>query len=91
MGGEIGAKSQPGKGSDFFFSATFGAAQPREARRPATPASLRGLRILVVDDSQNSREIMQGLLVGLDYPMRRTCARHWPRAIWTGPQGSPIR
>jgi two-component system sensor histidine kinase/response regulator len=69
MGGEIGVKSQPGKGSDFHFTAVFGlakdAAAPTEPIRPAQ--SLRDLRILVVDDSANSRDIFQDLLRGMGY------------------------
>jgi signal transduction histidine kinase/DNA-binding response OmpR family regulator len=66
MGGEIGAKSQLGRGSDFFFSARFGlAAQGGEL--PAPRAEGTGLRVLVVDDSANSREIFQGLLAGLGH------------------------
>jgi CheY-like chemotaxis protein/HPt (histidine-containing phosphotransfer) domain-containing protein len=68
MGGEIGVKSQPGKGSDFHFTANFGVAAPGPAvRRPMAPPKLSALRILVIDDSQNSREIMHGLLVSLGY------------------------
>jgi signal transduction histidine kinase/DNA-binding response OmpR family regulator/HPt (histidine-containing phosphotransfer) domain-containing protein len=64
MGGEIGVRSQPGRGSDFHFTASFGL--PAESEAPALlgPA---GLRVLVVDDSANSREIFQGLLAGLGH------------------------
>ena len=67
MGGEIGVKSQPGKGSDFHFTADFGVAAPSHVTRPVAPPNLCALRILVIDDSQNSREIMHGLLVSLGY------------------------
>ncbi len=67
MGGEIDVKSQPGKGSDFFFTASFGigAAQVPATLEPMP--GLRNLRILVVDDSANSREIFQDLLRGMGY------------------------
>ncbi len=70
MGGEIGVRSQPGKGSEFHFTAGFGVAAPAPMPNLAPPPSLRGLHILVVDDSANSREILQGLLVSLGYAPR---------------------
>jgi two-component system, sensor histidine kinase and response regulator len=77
MGGEIGVKSQPGRGSEFYFTASFGAVgSSAETPSTSTPPGLRGLRILVVDDSHNSREILQGLLGGLGYrPVMASSAR----------------
>ncbi len=61
MGGHIGVKSELGQGSDFEFTATFGLG--REARKLVQPAlNVRDLRILVVDDSANAREIFKHLL-----------------------------
>ncbi|MBL0729344.1 response regulator [Piscinibacter sp. HJYY11] len=66
MGGEIGVKSQLGRGSDFFFTALFGV--PADGGDVAAPrAEGGGLKVLVVDDSANSREIFQGLLRGLGH------------------------
>jgi len=69
MGGEIGVKSQPGKGSDFHFTAVFGLADDAmDSTEPLRPAKgLRDLRILVVDDSANARDIFQDLLRGMGY------------------------
>jgi CheY-like chemotaxis protein/HPt (histidine-containing phosphotransfer) domain-containing protein len=67
MGGEIGVESAPGQGSDFHFTARFGVPAAAPDPRPAMPPSLRDLRILVVDDSANSREILRDLLIGLGY------------------------
>ncbi len=64
MGGEIGVRSQPGKGSDFHFTLDFGL--PVRAAEPVpAPNDLAGLRVLVVDDSANAREVMLGLLQAL--------------------------
>ena len=64
MSGQIGVDSQPGRGSTFWFSARFGAPLPAPtAAVPVAPA-LRGVRILVVDDSVTSRAVLRQHLVG---------------------------
>jgi len=70
MGGEISVQSSPGKGSTFTFSISFGlgARQPRTASRSVrTPLaqrkqSLRGSRLLVVEDQQINLQIARELL-----------------------------
>ena len=63
MGGEIGVDSQPGVGSDFHFTARFAVGGPVQARRLPQASAHRDLRVLVIDDSANSREILHDLLV----------------------------
>ena len=67
MGGEIGVESQPGVGSEFHFTARFGVGSGARAAPLPQAGAHRDLRILVVDDSANSREILDELLVGLGY------------------------
>jgi PAS domain S-box-containing protein len=58
MDGEIDVESEPGVGSRFFFSALFGL--PAKAINPVSaPASLRGMRVLVVDDNPTAVSILQ--------------------------------
>ncbi|MEO5373859.1 MAG: response regulator [Alphaproteobacteria bacterium] len=61
MGGAIGATSEPGKGSEFFFTARFGhrpAAEPRQAASQAVD----GMRAMVVDDLHEARESLGEML-----------------------------
>jgi Cu+-exporting ATPase len=67
MGGEIWAESKPGRGSEFFFTATFGLGQLAPASHREPPPDLRNLKVLVVDDSRKAREILQGLTTSLGF------------------------
>jgi PAS domain S-box-containing protein len=56
MGGEIGAESRESRGSTFWFTALL----PPAATQPApAPVSLPAARILIVDDNQSCRSILE--------------------------------
>ncbi|MDM4764529.1 PAS domain-containing hybrid sensor histidine kinase/response regulator [Pelomonas sp. SE-A7] len=68
MGGEIGAESQPGQGSRFFFSLPLEssddpAAAPAEVAESPAPAHA----ILVVEDNAVNQEVLREMLAQLGY------------------------
>lgn len=76
MGGSTGVESAEGKGSLFWFTAMFAPAAPDAAHRKyAAPASIKGKRVLVVDDNATNRKVLMGqlLLCGVE-PMSAASA-----------------
>ena len=62
MGGEIGLMSVEGVGSTFWFTAQFGLATNLTQPRMRTLNGLKGQRILVVDDNEANRAVLEGQL-----------------------------
>lgn len=73
MGGRIQVQSEVGKGSTFSFDATFGISQAVPAEPAKSGASrLIGMHVLVVDDNETNRRILQQTL--LKWRMRAVVA-----------------
>ncbi|HEX7523001.1 MAG TPA: response regulator [Candidatus Deferrimicrobium sp.] len=59
MGGTIRVESAPGKGSDFIFTIPLHTMEEADLRPSIPRPSLKGLKVLVVDDNRTNREILE--------------------------------
>ena len=78
MGGRIRVASMPGRGATFSIDLRLPIARQAVAP-PLATGRLEGVRVLVVDDNQTNREILQQQLQG--WRMRVTCAASGPHAL----------
>jgi len=72
MGGSIRVESTPGTGSKFIFTARFQKSEMQAINRQPELNDLRGLRVLVVDDSQSSLHILQNYLESFTFDVTVT-------------------
>jgi two-component system sensor histidine kinase/response regulator len=63
MGGETGVESAEGVGSLFWFTVRFPSASMSPPLIHPVPTSLRGQRLLVVDDNATNRKVLMGQLL----------------------------
>jgi len=62
MKGEINVESEAGKGSTFYFTAQFGKVSNKKQKSFKPAIDLRGMKVLVCDDNETSREILREAL-----------------------------
>ena len=67
MDGEIRVESEPDRGSTFIFTANFGRNEQKKEKALIPTPDLKGMRVLVVDDNDTSREILKGLLESFSF------------------------
>jgi two-component system, sensor histidine kinase and response regulator len=81
MDGRIGFESKPGRGSTFHFTASFGRHGAPMPDLSVARESLQGLSVLIVDDNETNRRILQEMLEG--WHMRPVTAADAAEAIAT--------
>jgi len=92
MDGEIWVESQPGQGSTFSFTATFGLGKEAAKKRFAAPPDLRGMKVLVVDDNSTSREIFQDILESFSFDVTLAASgKEGLAELEKAPEAQPIK
>ncbi|MBW1775179.1 MAG: response regulator, partial [Deltaproteobacteria bacterium] len=91
MGGEIWIESEPGKGSEFIFTANFGLSEKAQEMPLEPTADLRGMRVLVVDDNASSREILNEQLKSMSFDVTLTASgEEGLRELGNAPEDRPL-
>ncbi len=68
MGGDLTFESTPGRGTTFFFTAQLGVQERQETQTTAVPVGLRDRKVLVVEDTDSSRELIETFLASFAIP-----------------------
>ncbi len=72
MNGEIAVESKTGEGAKFWFNLVFAKRPPAEDERPVTPADLKDIKVLIVDDNDTNRMVLSRQLESWGMQCRQT-------------------
>ena len=67
MKGDVGLESKHGKGSRFYFNAVFGRHHQEEKHYNLLAEDLCGTRVLIVDDNEAAREVLQSYVEDFNF------------------------
>jgi PAS domain S-box-containing protein len=79
MGGQIGVESQPGQGATFWFTLRLDKQAVSSQVNARVPAPLADIAVLIVDDNQSSRQILDHQI--RSWRLRSACASSGPEAL----------
>ncbi len=91
MNGSIGVKSDPGKGSNFFFTIQCGISNKETKQSVKTLVDVKGMKVMVCDDNETAREILAEALRAFTFEVILTSNAHEAIERLKQEKGNPVK